>query len=142
MIESQRRAYLEAMDINVWLGKAEAADQIGLVIGPGSGSTLLLCRAADESATRLAADISRYLADGPVWAWPCQEASQQYPSLEHAIGTYLFTRVVVFGQSLAAQLFNGQPPQILGSAAIIVARGVNVLEASADARRELWQKLS
>jgi len=142
MIESQRRAYLEAMDINVWLGKSAAADQVGLVIGPGSGSTLLLCHVADESATRLAADISRFLADGPVWGWSDPEGQGQCPSLESAIGTYLFTRVVVFGQSLAAQLFSGPLPQILGSARIIVARGMNVLEASADARRELWHKLS
>ena len=142
MIESQRRAYLEAMDINVWLGKPAAVDQDRLVIGPGSSSTLLMCHAADESATQLAADISRFLADGPVWAWPDPEGSQQCPSLKNAIDKYLFTRVVVLGQTLAAQLFSGQPPQILGSAKIVVARGLNVLEASADARRELWHKLS
>jgi hypothetical protein len=142
MIESQRRAYLEAMDINVWLGKPAAVDQDRLVIGPGSSSTLLLCHAADESATQLAADISRFLADGPVWAWTDPEGSQQYPTLEQAIDNFLFTRVVVFGQNLAEQLFSSQAPVTLGSARIVVARGLNVLEASADARRELWHKLS
>jgi hypothetical protein len=102
----------------------------------------LLCHAADESATQLAADISRFLADGPVWAWPDPEGSQQYPSLNNAIDSYLFTRVVVFGQTLAEQLFGGQSPQILGSARIVVAHGLNVLGTSADARRELWRKLS
>ena len=142
MIESQRRAYLEAMDINVWLGKPDAADQDRLVIGPGSGSTLLLCHAADESATRLAADISRFLADGPAWAWPDPEGRGQYPSLENAIDNYSSTRVVVFGQTLAGQLFNGQIPQTLGSARIVVASDLNVLQVSANARRELWRKLS
>ncbi len=142
MIESQRRAYLEAMDINVWLGKPDAADLDRLVIGPGSGSTLLLCHSADESATRLAADICRFLADGPVWAWPDPEGRAQYPSLENAVDKYLFTRVVVFGQTLAGQLFNGQVPQTLGSARIVEVSGLNVLLASANARRQLWRKLS
>jgi hypothetical protein len=142
MIESRRQAYLEAMDINVWLSKPEAADQDRLVIGPGSGSTLLLCHAADESATRLAADISRFLADGPVWAWPDPEGRRQYPSLENAIDEFLFTRVVVFGQILAGKLFNGQVPQTLASARIVEVGGLNVLQASPNARRELWRKLS
>lgn len=141
MIESQRRAYLEAMDINVWLGKPAPVAQDRLVIGPGSGSTLLLCHAADESATRLAADISRFLADGPVWAWPDPEGSQQYPTLEQAIDNFLFTRVVVFGQTLAEQLFSSQAPVTLGSASIVVASGLSVLQGSANARLELWRKL-
>jgi hypothetical protein len=141
MIESQRRAYLEAMDINVWLGKPAPVAQDRLVIGPGSGSTLLLCHAADESATRLAADISRFLADGPLWAWPDPEGSQQYPTLEQAIDNFLFTRVVVFGQTLAEQLFSSQAPVALGSASIVVASGLSVLQGSANARLELWRKL-
>lgn len=63
MIEAQRRAYLEAMDISVWLGKPAETDRNRIIIGPGSGSTLLLCRDPGESATPLASDICRYLGE-------------------------------------------------------------------------------
>ena len=142
MIESQRRAYLEAMDINVWLGKPVPTDSDRLMIGPGSGSTLLLCRGADESATRMAADISRFLGDGLVWAWPDPGESPESPSLKNAIDTYLFTRIVVFGQSVAQKLFGGQVPRAQGSARIILAPDLKVVETSAGARRELWLMLS
>lgn len=141
MIESQRRAYLEAMDINVWVGKPVPPDRDRLVIGPGSGGTLLLCRGADESATRLAADVSRFLGDDPVWAWPDPDGGQERPSLKNAIDSYLFTRIVVFGQSVAEKLFRGRVPRAQGSARIILAPALNILETSAGARRELWQML-
>lgn len=142
MIESQRRAYLEAMDIGVWLQKPTAPDRSRLIIGPGSGSTLLLCNSAEESATPLASDICRYLGDNPVWAWPDSEGSPERPTLEDAIDNFLFTRVLLFGRSLATQLFSGQVAQVLGSARIVVASGLNELAVSASARRSLWRQLS
>lgn len=142
MIESQRRAYLEAMNIDVWLGKPEPEDRDRLMIGPGGGSTLLLCGGADESATRLAGDINRFVGGGPVWAWPDPEGNPECPSLRDAIDAYLFTRIVVFGKSVAEMLFQGPPTQVEGSAKVVVAPGLDVLAASADARRKLWMMLS
>ena len=142
MIEAQRRAYLQAMDISVWLGKPAAREQDRLVVGPGSGSTLLLCHSAGESATALASDICRYLDGDPVWAWPDPEGSQECPSLKYAIDAQLFTRVVLFGQTLASQLFKDQAPQILGSASIVVVPDLNELAASGRARHRLWRQLS
>ena len=142
MIEFQRRAYLEAMGFSVWLCKPVAPDLDRLVIGPGSGGTLLLCRDAGESATRVSADICRYLADGPAWAWPDPAGSPQFPSLQEAIAQGLFTRVLIFGRALGSQLFKSQVPEIIGSAPILVAPDLDQLAASAHARRDLWLLLS
>jgi hypothetical protein len=142
MIEAQRRAYLDAMGISVWLCKPVAADLDRLVIGPGSGSTLLLCRDAGESASQVSADICRYLADGPAWAWPDPAASAQLPSLKETIAQGLFTRVLIFGQALGSQLLNSRVPEIIGSARILVAPDLDQLAASAHARQDLWLLLS
>ena len=141
MIEAQRRAYLEAMDISVWLGKPAQADRNRLIIGPGSGSTLLLCHNPGESATPLATDICRYLGDSPVWAWPDPEGSGERPTLESAVEKYLFTRVLLFGQTLATQLFKGHAYEILGSARIVVTSDLNELAHSASARKKLWRQI-
>ena len=142
MIEAQRRAYLEAMDISVWLQKPAAADRNRLIIGPGSGGTLLVCSQAEESATPLASDICRYLGGQPAWAWPDLVESAQSLTLENAIDEFLFTRVLLFGQSLASRLFSGQIEKIPGSASVVVVPDLDELVVSAEARRNLWRQLS
>jgi hypothetical protein len=141
MTEAQRQAYLEAMGINVWVGKPATAGPDRLVVGPGSGSTLLLCRVAEESATRLAADIGRCLRD-PVWSWPDPEGNPEYPSLQETIEQHLFTRVLLFGATLAKRAIKGPLPDILGSASLKVTADLDELAVSGRARRELWQYLS
>ena len=138
MTEAQRQAYLDAMDIGVWVSKPATVDQDRMVIGPGSGSTLLVCRDSLESSTALAADICRFLADTPVWAWPDTEGSLQYPSLEEAINLGLYTRVVILGLRLTGQLFKGGIPKVLASAQIIPAPDLDELSVSARARKNLW----
>ena len=141
MIEAQRRAYLEAMDISVWAGKPAETDRNRIIIGPGSGSTLLLCRDPGESATPLASDICRYLGESPVWAWADPEGSSEHPTLESAVDKHLFTRVLLFGETLAMQVFKAKVPQILGSACVVVTSDLNELAASAGARKKLWRQL-
>ena len=142
MIEAQRRAYLEAMGIGVWINKPAAPDADRWVVGPGSGSTLLLCRTAEESGTRLATDIGRSLGGDPVWAWPDPEGRQEYPSLGDTIERYLFTQVVLFGHALAGQAFKGSVPEFHGSASLQVAADLDELAMDGMARRKLWQYLS
>jgi DNA polymerase III psi subunit len=142
MIEAQRRAYLEAMDISVWLQKPAAADRSRLIIGPGSSGTLLVCGQAEDSASLLAGDICRFLGDNPVWAWPDTEGSSESLALENAIDEFLFTRVLLFGQSLASGLFSGLIEKVLGSASIMLVPELDDLKVSAGARRDLWRQLS
>lgn len=142
MIEAQRRAYLEAMDISVWLQKPPAADRSRLIIGPGSGGTLLVCSQAEDSASPLAGDICRCLGDNPVWAWPDREGSAQSLALENAIDEFLFTRVLLFGQPLASRLFSGPIEKVMGSARIMLVPDLDDLKVSAGARRDLWRQLS
>jgi DNA polymerase III psi subunit len=142
MTEAQRQAYLEAMGIGVWTSKPAAPDPNRWVVGPGSGSTLLLCRTARESGTRLAADIGRSLGGDPVWAWPDSEQKQEHPSLEETIERYLFTQVLLFGGALASQAFKGSVPVVLGSAKVQVTADLDELASDGVARRKLWQCLS
>lgn len=141
MIEIQRRAYLEAMGIGVWINKSAAPDADRWVVGPGSGSTLLLCRTAEESGTRLAADIGRSLGGDPVWAWPDPEGRQEHPSLKDTIEQYLFTQVLLFGPALAGRVFKGSVPEALGSASVQVTADLDELAVDGVARRKLWQCL-
>ena len=102
----------------------------------------MLCRAAEESGTRLAADIGRSLGGDPVWAWPDPEGRQEYPSLKDTIEQYLFTQVLLFGHALASQAFKGSVPDVLGSASVQVTADLDELAADGMARRKLWQCLS
>ncbi len=142
MIEAQRRAYLEAMGIGVWINKSDAPDGIRWLVGPGSGSTLLLCRTARESGTRLAADIGRSLGGDPVWAWPDPEGRQEFPTLADTLEQNLFTQVLLFGRALAGQAFKGSAPEVLASASVQVAADLDELAVNGMARRKLWQCLS
>jgi len=142
MTEAQRRAYLEAMGIGVWIHKPAAPDTDRWVVGPGSGSTLLLCCTAEESGSRLAADIGRSLGGNPVWAWPDPEGRHEYPSLMETIERKLFTRVLLFGHALAGQAFKSSVPDVLGSASVQVIADLDELALVGLARRELWQCLS
>ena len=141
MTEAQRRAYLEAMGIGVWINKAAAPDAYRWVVGPGSGSTLLLCRTAQQSGTRLAADIGRSLGGDPVWAWPDPQERQEHPLLEDTIEQYLFTQVLLFGHALASRSFKGSVPGVLGSASVQVTADLDELAVDGMAKRKLWQCL-
>lgn len=145
MNEARRRAYLEAMGFDVWLSRhAEAAAGAGagparLVIGPGAGSTLLVCPGPEAIAGKLAADIARAVGNDPVWAWPDPDAGAQGPTLAEAVGDRLFTRLLVFGESLAGAVFGASAPEVMGSSAVGVAPALDDLDASAEARRALWR---
>ncbi|MFT5139449.1 MAG: hypothetical protein ACI9H8_000684 [Lysobacterales bacterium] len=140
-MEAGPLAYLEAMDIPVWVRK-ELADQspeltpVGLKLGPGESEVLLVCSGIDEPAKRIATDIARCLSVEPVWAWPEAEGDAQ--DLNSLVAEQLFTSVIVFGNSLVAQLFNMQLPETIASARLLEAASLEQLESSPDARKLLW----
>lgn len=144
MIESRQRAYLEAMDIPVWVRK-ELSNRVPdfiapqLRLGPGSGSVLLVCSRLDEPATRLAADIVRSLGSEPVWAWLEHDGGG---APEDVVKEHLFTSMVVFGTTLELQLFGGTAPDTLGSARLMVVPGLHELASSPPLKKRLWKMLS
>lgn len=138
MIETQRRAYLEAMGIEVWYSKTPQILSRGLFIGPGQGSTLLICGEAVEAAGRMAADIARATAADPVWGWPDPDGGGA--ELPDAVSQQLFTRVIIFGRDLAAQLLRGAVPETLGCARIIVSDTLSELASSGAGKRAFWSE--
>ena len=157
----RRQAYLRAMGIDIWIprsgmvasSEADASPlasdtgiepsngQPEILVGPGSGSTLLLCASAAEAATNIASDISRSLEGEPVWAWLASGESAPGLSLKCAIEDHLFTRVLVFGLEPVARAEGGKTA-IVGSARLIWTDSIPRLAESGEARQKLWQQLS
>jgi len=145
--EARRRAYLEALGLPVWVlrdggaGEAPAtAAGARLRICPGSGGTLLVCGSAAETASTLAADIVRAIGGDPAWAWPEREEGVG-DSLAEAVSERLLTAIVVFGVTLADEVFGGDAPAAVGSARVVVAPRMAALGAEPGARRTLWRQL-
>jgi hypothetical protein len=130
-----------------WLGKRDSYMACGsaiagrVVLGPGAGSTLLLCGKPGEAATALAADIARSLGSEPVWSWLAQDEAAPGVPLEQAIEERLFTRVLVFGRDLFAPAAD-PAVQVIGSARLIRVESIPVLVQSGAARRALWLALN
>jgi DNA polymerase III psi subunit len=141
MTEARRRAYLEAMGFDVWLQRPPAAERDRLIVGPGGGSTLMVCAQAEETSGKLAGDIVRAIGGDPTWAWPESEGDAAGVRLPDAVEERLFTRIVIFGQPLANRLLGGDPPATLSSAVIGVAPGLAELADSPAAKRAFWKLL-
>lgn len=149
MIEARRRAYLEAMGFDVWVARVatrsaeQPVSQSGLlVVGPGQGSTLLVCASAAETAGKFAADLTRALGGDPAWAWPDRDGSGgDSLGLEAAIGARLITRVFIFGADTARWLFVGAVPEVVGSATVTTLDGLGELAVRGAAKRALWRRL-
>lgn len=156
MIEKRQHAYLEAMNIPVWVARQQpatlvepppvtvqaAADKTasqGLKLGPGSDGVLLVCASGSDAASKLANDIARVLPKTPVWGWPDSDDSAVTPA--DAVNENLFTCVAVFGEALGQLLFGQQVPAALGSATVVILPAMSELTSNADARRKLWVEL-
>lgn len=141
MTEARRRAYLEAMGYDVWVSRSAEPVSGRLVVGPGRGSTLLVCPEPGHSATRIAADIARAAGEEPVWAWPDPEGFPDRPDLEQAVRDGLFTRIILFGETVKEQLMTGESGDIVASSSVFVAEDPDILAVSGEARRALWKML-
>ncbi len=144
MTSSRQRAYLDAMDIDVWSLRDETSSAAmptrheppGLNLGPGGGGVLLICAVDTDSSSRLANDISRALGSVPVWAWPQADASAV--KLTDAVEDNLFTTVAIFGSDLARQFFCDELPASLKSANLVLLPAMQDVQKRAEARRTLW----
>ena len=141
MIEERRKAYLEAMGYDVWVARPPPPQPGSLMFSSGKGSVLLVCDEPSCSATKLSGDIARALGQDPVWAWPATDDEQASEQIENAVSDRLLTDVIVFGQSLARSLFQGDPPEFLGSAKVSVASGMDELTEVGEAKRAFWTLL-
>ena len=146
MHSSLQQAYLEAMDIAVWSLRQPASPETGTVknhlqlkLSPGNAGSLLICAVDADSAGRLANDISRTLGRAPVWAWPSDDTGTV--DLPCAVDDNLFTKVAIFGEELAMQLFEGELPAHLNSAKLVLLPSMRDIETLAKARRTLWATL-
>ncbi len=144
--QAYQRAYLEAMDIPVWVSRetltvtVPATDCLqSLQLGPGNGGILLICATDSDVASKLANDISRSLSSVPVWSWPDSGADTVKPAV--AVEEHLFTTIAVFGTQLAEQLFGHTLPKRLNSASLILLPSMRDLETCAPARQTLWTEL-
>jgi DNA polymerase III psi subunit len=153
MLDKRQQAYLEAMDIEVWHLRqnpvpvtsvtsaiqpleSEVQGGPGLKLGPGSGGVLLVCAADVDSSNRLANDIGRALGCVPIWAWPHTDTSTV--KLRDAVEENLFTTVAIFGDDLAHQFFDGEPPVSLNSANLVLLPSMQDLQSKTEARQMLW----
>jgi len=142
MIESRRRAYLDAMGLDVWTIKPPPLALDRLILQPGDGKTLLFCRKPEDTAQRFAADVLRALSHDAVWAWPDPEGQNANLTLDQAIGQQLFTRVILFGDELVRRVFTGEPPDVMGSARVLVTLPVEELAVRGHAKQTFWHQLS
>lgn len=138
MIEARKQAYLEAMGFDVWVARPPQAEQDRLVLGPGQGSTLLVCSASEHTASKLAGDIARVLGGDPVWAWLDPEGNPEQPRLEQAVADSLFTRVIVFGEDTARCLFGKDVPALIVSSSVTVTADFEELATRGTAKQKLW----
>ena len=138
--------YLDALGIPVWKQRAGKAKIDLLHLGPGSGSTLMVCEHAQATATAIAADISRFVGADAAWAWPLEENSETggRPGMDLTgiIEQNLITTVLVFGEAFSLQLMRGFDGASSGSARFIQLDDFDRLKQSAKSRRQLWQKIA
>jgi DNA polymerase III psi subunit len=150
MNEAQRRAYLEAMGIEVWISRERSAVDSGppgrLGVGKGRGSTLLICERLADSESVLGQDVARAVAavcgQPPLWAWLDPEPPEPATHLEELISSRLVTRVFVLGASVRERIGYAGSRDIIGSARITTVPAADELEHRAEARRALWRQLT
>ena len=148
MSESLRRAYLQAMGIELWVSRRQPtgiAEPVLLGIGTGQGSTVVVCATPAEPTTPLGRDLERAIealqGQAPVWAWLDPLPEQDCATLAELIDRKLVTRVLVLGAGLAERLGAGQPGDVVASAAVVSLPGPAELGSSAAARRRAWALL-
>lgn len=138
MIESRRRAYLEALGFDVWVARPPPPERGRLVLSPDPAPILLVCSEPEDTATRFAGDLVRALGGRASWGWPDHVGAAGSVALADAIGDRLVTRVIVFGSEPACWLFGDEIPENLGSAAVGIAPSLGELAGNGPAKRSLW----
>jgi len=140
VIESRRRAYLEALGFDVWIARPPAPQRGRLQLGASPAGTLLVCAAPADSATKIAGDVVRALGGDASWAWP-ETGGGDGLGLTEAIAGHLLTQVVLFGPEVVHWLFPAEVPGTLGSASVAVAPALDELAVRGQAKQSLWRTL-
>lgn len=140
MTPARRLAYLEVLEIPVWLPRNAAAPATAeLRLGPGASGILSVSATPEPQAGRVASDIVRALPETPVWACPVRPGDGQ--PVASAVDQHLFTTLLIFGKELARQLLGHPLPERVQQARVVVAPELEALARDAGARRELWRLL-
>ena len=84
----------------------------------------------------------RAIGGAPVWAWPDPDGRAEQPKLAEAVEQRLFTRVVLFGESLAERLLGKDIPAVIGSASVQVSVPLRELAVNGSAKRRFWRGLN
>jgi len=155
MMDARSLAYLEAMGIDVWSPRSGPRVDFGdgspappgarpIRLGDGEGDILCIGRTREEASEKLAIDISRAMRNAPVWSWPDLESGQGEDSLclEDAVKERLVTRILVFGNELAAILFGPIVPDVIVTARVHIVPGLDRLDRDRDAKRSLWRLMN
>jgi hypothetical protein len=138
VIESRRRAYLEALGFEVWIARPPPPERGRLVLSPDPAPILLVCGEPEHTATRFAGDLVRALGGRASWAWPDTVGGTDSVALADAIADRLVTQIVVFGSGPAHWLFGEEVPEIVGSATVGIAPDLGELAGSGPAKQSLW----
>lgn len=145
-MDSRSLAYLDAMGIEVWQPRGTSAEEntdsgaLEIVIGAGDGDILCIVESGSEARLRLAADIGGAMRCSPVWAWPSESSEQsgELLTVQAAVSEKMLTRILVFGEDLAARIFGPEIPTVLSAARVHVVPGLVALKEDRNAKRVLW----
>ncbi len=139
--------YLDAMGIDVYRVRdpreSEAPSDPLLETGDGDGDILCIVETKDQARLKLAAGIGAAMRCAPVWSWPLDGVadSGQAQTVRNTIAEKLITRVLVFGESLAGQVFGEDVPAVISAARIHVAPGLSQVAEDQQAKRLLWKTM-
>lgn len=144
MTEARRRAYLEAMGIDVWLARPDPEDALRLhcpADSNGQGGILLICERPDLPGSRLAEDLCRALGGRVNWSWPAGDMEPGSSTLNELIDERLFTEVFLLGRDLPSALGCRAESHVQGSARVWPAPSLDELAESPQARKALWTQV-
>jgi hypothetical protein len=167
MLSSRQQAYLDAMDIGVWV--LRDAPPVALPPKPQLETSVetppearpetqhVITSTANASGLKLGpggggillicsvdTDSATRLANdigralGSVPVWAWPHADPDAVKLASAVEENLFTTVAIFGSELARQFFAGDLPGSLQSANLVLLPSMQDLQDQAEARRLLW----
>ena len=141
MNEARRRAYLEALGLDVWVQCPDAPSGSLLGANQGRGSTLMVFPRASDMESELVRDLLRAAGGDPACAWLEPDPGGDGETLEELVTSRLITRILLFGGQSARRLFAGAAPEVVGSSRLSVAPDLGTLAGNGTAKKALWGAL-
>lgn len=146
-MDSRNLEYLDAMGIDVWQPRGErssdsgANDQQRIALGEGGGDILCIVETPAQAELKLAEDIGGAMRCSPIWAWPANdsEVKGELRTVMDVVAEKLLTRVLVFGDKLAAEVLGARVPSVLSAARVHIVPGLERLATDKNAKRILWR---